>query len=252
MSGTVTANVLEYGTGALNISACRVPPTGESRPRVGEPSQGRRYTENGGTNIAALPGVRGGDPAGRWPTNVVFSHPPLLADDGWPVGDACADGCVPGCPVAELDRQSGHLKSGANPTRRSADKSRIAYRAFAGQTECVPARGADEGGASRFFPTFRYEAKAPTSERPRVDGVAHETVKPLALLRWLVRLVTPPGGTALDSFLGSGTTAEAALLEGFNCVGIERDARYLPLIRARLAKPLQPALDLFSEEGGVA
>src|SRR5690606_23610939 len=106
----------------------------------------------------------------------------------------------------------------------------------------------DEGGASRFFPTFRYEAKAPTEERPRVNGIAHPTVKPLDLCRWLVRLVTPPGGTILDPFAGSGTTLEAALIEGFQCIGIEREADYLPLIKARITKPLEPVLDL----GGIA
>ena len=90
----------------------------------------------------------------------------------------------------------------------------------------------DSGGASRFF----YCAKAPTKERPRHDdGTAHPTVKPLTLMRWLVRLVTPPGGTVLDPFTGSGTTLEAALLEGFHAIGIEANPDYLPLIRQRLA-----------------
>ena len=68
------------------------------------------------------------------------------------------------------------------------------------------------------------------------DGTktAHPTVKPLALMRWLVRMVTPPNGTVLDPFAGSGTTLEAAMLEGFNVTGIEREADYLPLIQARL------------------
>lgn len=64
--------------------------------------------------------------------------------------------------------------------------------------------------------------------------MAHPTVKPLELMRWLVRLVTPPGGVVLDPFLGSGTTAEAARAEGFQCLGIERESDYVPLIRARL------------------
>ncbi|MEE6280177.1 DNA methyltransferase [Georgenia sp. MJ170] len=102
----------------------------------------------------------------------------------------------------------------------------------------------------RFFPTFRYEAKAPTHERPVVDGVSHPTVKPLELMRWLVRLVTPPGGTVLEPFAGSGTTVEAAVLEGFDCVAVEREAEYLPLITSRLSKPLTPALDLGSLGGG--
>ncbi len=89
--------------------------------------------------------------------------------------------------------------------------------------------------------------RAIAAERPKVDGVAHPTVKPLDLMRWLVRLVTPRGGLVLDPFAGSGTTAEACIVEGFRCVTIERDATYLPLIAARLKKPLQPALDLFGE-----
>jgi site-specific DNA-methyltransferase (adenine-specific) len=93
------------------------------------------------------------------------------------------------------------------------------------------------GGASRFFPIFRYAAKASSRERPQVDGAAlHPTVKPLDLMRWLVRLVTPPGGVVLDPFAGSGTTLEAAVLEGFDSVGIELMPEYRPLIEARLKR----------------
>jgi site-specific DNA-methyltransferase (adenine-specific) len=92
----------------------------------------------------------------------------------------------------------------------------------------------DTGGASRFFPSFRYQAKAPKSERPKVNGIAHPTVKPLALMRWLVRLVTPPDGTVLDPFAGSGSTLQAARDEGFHAIGIEQEEHYLPLIRQRL------------------
>lgn len=94
----------------------------------------------------------------------------------------------------------------------------------------------DQGGASRFF----YTAKADSNERPRVDGIAHPTVKPLSLMRWLVRLVTPPGGVVLEPFAGSGTTVEACLLERFRCVAIEREADYLPLILARIHRRLDP------------
>lgn len=83
---------------------------------------------------------------------------------------------------------------------------------------------------SRYF----YVAKAHRSERPVVNGIAHATVKPLALMRWLVRLVTPAGGTVLEPFAGSGTTVEACILEGFHCIAIEREAEYLPLIQARI------------------
>jgi site-specific DNA-methyltransferase (adenine-specific) len=112
----------------------------------------------------------------------------------------------------------------------------------------------DTGGASRFFKVaksdergaisehfprefdapFMYASKAPKRERPVVDGVAHSTVKPLSIMRWLVKLVTPPGGVVLEPFAGSGTTVEACLLEGFNCIAVEREAEYLPLIMHRV------------------
>ena len=83
---------------------------------------------------------------------------------------------------------------------------------------------------------FFWVAKPGPSERPEVDGVKHPTVKPLGLMRELVRLATPPGGVVLEPFAGSGTTAEAALLEGHPVIAIERDANYLPLIQARVAR----------------
>jgi site-specific DNA-methyltransferase (adenine-specific) len=92
------------------------------------------------------------------------------------------------------------------------------------------------GGASRFM----YTAKADSGERITHNGVAHPTVKPLDLMRWLVRLVTPPGGLILDPFAGSGTTVEAALLEGFRCVAIEREPDYLPLITQRINRRRDP------------
>jgi site-specific DNA-methyltransferase (adenine-specific) len=228
LAGTVAGNVLEHGCGALNIEGCRVEGAKRS-PGYAESSVGtahvsgslenpRRY-QNKDTSV------------GRWPTNVVFSHLPECGpDDTTP--------CVEGCAVAELDRQSG-----ITPSNARVNKGRgLGYHGGNGE------RGAwstnDTGGASRFFPTFRYQAKAPASERPKVNGVAHETVKPLALIQWLTRLITPPGGTVLDPFLGSGTTAEACLLEGFRCIGIEKDERYMPLIKARIGKPLQPGLGI--------
>lgn len=94
----------------------------------------------------------------------------------------------------------------------------------------------DRGGASRFFPVFKYQAKAPKRERPVVDGVKHPTVKPLALMDWLVTLITPPGGTVLDPFAGSGATLEAARDAGFNSIGMEAHFPYVSLILERLGE----------------
>ena len=96
----------------------------------------------------------------------------------------------------------------------------------------------DTGGASRFF----YVPKANSSERPRAGDVAHPTVKPLELMRYLVKLVTPPGGTVLEPFAGSGTTLEACVVEGFAVIGIELTEDYLPLITQRITKPTQQVL----------
>jgi len=219
LSGTVAANVLEHGTGALNIGACRVQMSQEDADfirKTARPNSAGMQHRGQVMNRPPTPTVNVHD-GGRWPTNVVLDEH----------------------QAAELDAQSGTLKSGANPTRRGSDKFRNAYGDFAGQTECVAHRGADEGGASRFFPVFRYEAKASTEERPVVDGVSHPTVKPLDLMRWLVRLVTPPGGLVLDPFAGSGTTAEACIHEHMRCITIEREADYLPLIVGRLTKPIE-------------
>lgn len=210
LTGTVAANVLEHGTGALNIDACRVE-TYSAGPGTTPAAQdgGKRSAMAGDMDRVAYDGSKG-----RWPANVILD-------------EHTAD---------LLDQQSGELTSGANPTRRGSDKFRDAYGEFTGQEECTPARGADSGGASRFF----YVAKAPTSERPRVDGIAHPTVKPLDLMQWLVRLVTPSGGTVLEPFAGSGTTVEACILEGFSCIAIEREADYLPLIVQRINRRRDP------------
>lgn len=100
------------------------------------------------------------------------------------------------------------------------------------------------GIGADIFPVFRYEPKAGRHERPRVNGVEHATVKPLELMRWLCRLLTPAGGVILEPFAGSGTTLEAAALEHFQCVGIEAEADYLPLIKSRFDKPLEMPFEL--------
>src|SRR5699024_2907 len=218
LAGTGPANVLEHGTGAPNVAPTRIGEAVETWPKsraypLNSRDMHHNYTDGGSETVAT-----GAVPSGRWPTNV-------LLDDS---------------QAEALDEQSGELASGANPTRRGSDKSREAYGDFKGQEECTAARGADSGGASRFFPTFRYEGKAPKSERPKVNGIAHPTVKPLDLCRWLVRLVTPPGGTVLEPFAGSGTTVEACVIEGFKCVAIEKTDEYLPLITQRINRQRDP------------
>jgi hypothetical protein len=234
LAGTVAATVLEHGTGALNIDGCRI----GSADKLVRPAVRRRDNDVYGKGLGA--GVQD-EPVGRWPTNLVFSHSPECVED---------EPCAPDCPVAELDRQSGDRPGGRFPGRQTVEPGSANGTMNGGWSGTIgPARRLDGGGASRFFPTFRYEAKAPASERPKLpDGTVWPTVKPLDLMRWLVRLITPPGGTVLDPFAGTGTTGEAALIEGFRSVLVERDPSAVELIKTRLSKPIAPTLDLFGEE----
>jgi hypothetical protein len=247
---TTAANVLLHGTGALNIDGCRTPAGQDHRDKcasvVGIASQ--RNGDTGGERTGAR--ADSAHVAGRWPTNVLLTHQPLLDAGGQVIGDACAEGCVPGCPVADMDQQSeGKRASKPSRTGSSGGPGGSIYGGGKGlPRDYAPVSRDDGGGASRFFPVFRYEAKAPASERPRLpDGTAHPTVKPLALMRWLVRLITPPGGVVLDHFAGTGTTLEACVIEGFNSIGVDENQAHADLTVIRLAKPV--ALDLF---GGVS
>jgi site-specific DNA-methyltransferase (adenine-specific) len=201
ISGTVAANVLAHGTGALNIDGCRV----EGGP-ISSVAGGTR--RSGGIMGESTP-LGGWEPShtGRWPANVALD--PSTA--------------------AEVDRQSGQTTSRkGDPARGTTKRGMFANSEF----NQVGSEYDDAGGASRFF----YVAKATQEERPNVDGIAHPTVKPLALMRWLVRLVSPPGGLVLEPFAGSGTTVEACIREGVRCIAIEREADYLPLIHARIER----------------
>lgn len=255
LDGTVAANVLAHGTGALNIDGARVGTDG-SRTNSRK-TDSDKYGAMGPLETVVREGV------GRWPANIVFTH------------DARCDGeCVDGCPVAELDAQSGVSKSAWVPR---GDKPKAPDANVYGKYDKrIDSGHNDAGGASRFFTVtewdltadapFRYVAKPAKKERnagldglPKQqgggmagtvdkslktgsgnerDGTAqnfHPTVKPVALMRWLVTLVTPPGGIVLDPFLGSGTTAVAAILEGFEWRGCEMTEEYLPIIEGRTA-----------------
>ncbi len=373
--GTVAENVQAHGTGALNVDGCRI----NADEALVRPSIQRFDNTAYGKGLGA--GVQDEPAAGRWPANVTLSHLPeceavgtrkvktgeavnrnrsgekpatvygtygtderdvTYGEDG--TETVIAYNCAPGCPVAELDRQSGELHS-QDPRTRDAFAPRSGVIGFADGGQHY----GDTGGASRFF----YTAKASRAERnagldgfeERAAGVTqmrapeegdkevyafnhppgigqwlrerreiagltikdvaahfpsatggltgciwnweneanrptvaqwrtlkevigfddrydeamttlvdvpreqttleggprsrarnnHPTVKPIDLMRWLVRLVTPPDGTVLDPFAGSGTTGCAAMLEGVDFIGIEREAEYVEIAKARIA-----------------
>jgi DNA modification methylase len=279
LAGTVAQTVLTHGTGALNIDGCRLGATGERLDggRISSSTDGwdRPYKRDPETRAAHIAAgdvkVERAESLGRWPANVA------LDDDA----------------AALLDEHSGELTSGTavGGLHRRSNKTANCYGRFAGgRTEGDVTYG-DTDGASRFF----YTAKASGAERnaglsslpdagmsddgygsiqtPKLDRAAprenwtprpvkniHPTVKPLALMRWLVRLVTPPDGLVLDPFTGSGTTGCAAVLEGFRFIGIEREQDYLPIARARIAwwaehpegLPIEIALQSAARQRGAA
>lgn len=208
---TVAENVLKWGTGGINIDGCRIElqEEGEDK-RLG--GKGTWKTEKMAKNV-----YKGGfsgegvtsSKLGRFPANVILDEE---------AGKL-------------LDEQSGISKS----TNKLRNNKQSVYaesegRKYGKYNDCISFGFSDSGGASRFF----YCAKA--SKKERGEGNNHPTVKPLSLMRYLVRLVTPPNGIVLDPFAGSGTTLEAATLEGFSFVGIEKQAEHIPYIKARIGR----------------
>jgi hypothetical protein len=248
VEGTIAANVLKHGTGGLNIDACRV--GGEPSPSV-ERRKSAAPRESIGSTGWVTPArppeynvQRAGEALGRWPANLMLSHSPACvhvdADD-----DTDLWACVPGCPIRALDAQSGPsggCAPASGPTLGKLGKHGVYGKAKGENMGAVAFHGKVDG-ASRFFMRFDpndapfiYLPKTSTKERK--EGLAernsHPTLKSVALMSYLCRLVTPPGGVVLDPFMGSGTTGVAALREGFRFIGIERESEYFAIAEARL------------------
>ena len=215
--GTVANNVLAHGVGGLNIDACRVA-TDEAIAchRGTNGAAGNTY----GNRDEYIPGSANAENThtkGRFPANVLLDEH----------------------AAKEMDKQSGVLKGRVGMTKHGSGTNSV-YGTYERSAQSLVTDGhADSGGASRFFPVFKYQAKAPKKERPviiREDGkkIQHPTVKPLKLMEWLVTLITPEGGTVLDPFAGTGTTLQAATNKGFRPIGIEADTDYIQLIHQRM------------------
>lgn len=251
--GSVADNWLEHGTGALNIDGTRIPGQWTSWRR------GDGSINPDGAGFGSWVESVGGDPGnaarnpesplGRWPSNVLLSDPELFDEPNpYVVGSGAVMG--PSAPA-----------SGPTWEGPSGSPSRSPFKG----TDRDPQFYGDSGGYSRFFiipkadrtdrepvlrtdrgPVLRTDRSTSLTAEGRTDPFAekftrstaranvHPTVKPVDLMRHLVRLVTPPGGTVLDPFLGSGTTAIAAEMEGFDWIGIEREAEYVAIAEARL------------------
>jgi site-specific DNA-methyltransferase (adenine-specific) len=204
LDGTVAENTLTWGVSGLNIDATRIP---------------GRVQKGAANNFIFTPGSDSDDGyvkgtgahfhnKGRWPANLI------LDEDSAELLDEQSGVSRDGVAV----RRNGNSGAGMFPVKIADDSADVG---FGGQ-----------GGASRFF----YVAKA--SKRDRNEGLenanAHPTVKPTALMRYLIKLVTPEGGTVLDPFTGSGSTGKAALLDDYHFIGAELTEEYLPIIEGRL------------------
>lgn len=193
---TVAENVLKWGTGAININDCRI--------ATADNLNGGAYSkDNGRESLFGMTdtGKNFQQPNGRWPANIILDEEAAMA----------------------LDEQSGHLKSGGQNYSSNAESM------FGTNKKFSPSRFAgDSGGASRFF----YVAKS--SKRERGEGNNHPTVKPIKLMEYLIKLVTPPSGTVLDPFMGSGTTGFAAKKLGFDFIGCEMSEDYFKICEKRI------------------
>lgn len=261
--GTVAANLAAHGVGAINIEDCRVEFQGDADQAAAKP-QGRATAK-----IGALAGGTQNDNArtdfiadnskGRWPANVIHD-----GSDEVLAAFPQARGQIADASSSSEKRKTQNvygtmMRGNGREGEQSADSDNDGVVGF----KMKPgARRGDTGSAARFF----YCAKA--SKADRDDGVrsalkpvvtfatangtsgkpssisegrnteyrnTHPTVKPTDLMRYLCRLVTPPGGTVLDPFMGSGSTGRGAVLEGFNFIGIEMSAEYFDLADARIA-----------------
>lgn len=199
---TVAANVLRWRTGALNIGACRVEAPGKGWPKTRRYAPGQMAGGEGNLRGQTEETIDQSD-LGRWPANVCHD------------GSDEVVGCFP-------DTTSGS----GNKNKRNHDDNNVYGKGLGrGVGDGI---GGDSGSAARFF----YSAKASKADRA---GSKHPTVKPISLMEWLCTLITPPGGTVLDPFAGSGTTGIAAQNKGFQVVLCEREAEYVTDIKARFA-----------------
>ena len=204
LEGTVAANVLAHGTGGLNVDGCRVAHDEDcrmmapSQANIDNPSEKHRQAGRREAVLELKPG-------GRWPANLIH--------DG-------SDEVVGLFPA----------NAGAFAPVRGSEPSKPAKNTYGEYARGGGAFHNDTGSAARFF----YTAKA--SRDDRSDGNTHPTVKPTDLMRYLCRLVTPPGGVVLDPFMGSGSTGKAAMLEGFEFIGIEREAAYHAIAESRIGR----------------
>ena len=258
LAGTVAANVLEWGTGAINVDGCRVAAL-DGVPSFTHRSEQSANCYGDGRNGSNRTGET--STAGRWPANVIHDGSDEVLSY-FPAAPGQQADISPTAPSPKTGNVYGKMNREGEASANDENAGMVGFKMRPG------ARRLDTGSAARFF----YCAKASKAERdaglegmplrgknevygkglntatkldPRphtTEGVAnrplrsnhHPTVKPVSLMRYLCRLITPPGGTVLDPFMGSGSTGVAALLEGFHFAGIEMEQEYIDIAQRRI------------------
>lgn len=255
--GTVVKNILTYGTGGINIDDSRIGSSGGTQASQTFPNSETVSAYGNGLNGNKKPVPTG---EGRWPANVMFAHTvecvqisegtieSVPAEEvsggiwkestGKPAGPTYNETpavweCPEWCPVWELDQQGDASRffyvSKASKRDRNEGLDEVEEQSLGAKGNGLN-RSCESCGKRQLEGC---ECPNPTFVNPTAKNF-HPTVKPTQLMRYLIRLVTPPGGTVLDPFTGSGSTGKAALLEKFNFVGIELTEDYLPIIEGRL------------------
>lgn len=255
LDGTVAANVLKHGTGALNIDGCRI--------QTSDDLNGGAYNEAGnrtvsgslnpsGMNVAgATVGTPFVQPIGRWPANLMHDGRDevvaLFPESAGQLADASSSSSSRKTQNVYGSMKRGNSRDGESSAESQNDGS-VGFKLKPG------ARRGDSGSAARFFwcpktssadrhdglqhPGNQFEYGSTPRDSEKIEagrkGNHHPTVKPTELMRYLCRLVTPPGGTVLDPFAGSGSTLKAAELEGFSAIGIELDPAYVEIAKRRI------------------
>jgi site-specific DNA-methyltransferase (adenine-specific) len=242
LDGTVAANVQKWGTGSINIDGCRV---GTEQTKTCE------KTEMYGTSGRAKDQAQGFrprrydnrhqpekiNPPGRWPANLIHDGSEEVLELFPETATWQGKRTKPGTGYVfngHGDKPIGHIGRLAD----SGSAARFFYCAKASRAE---REAGCEGMAERFLATMGDGIGAREHNESQPTAWAknhHPTVKPLALMRYLCRLVTPPGGTVLDPFMGSGTTGMAAKAEGFEFIGIEKEKEYVEIAERRMAATL--------------
>jgi site-specific DNA-methyltransferase (adenine-specific) len=248
---SIARNVLKWGTGGLNIDVCRIEGIfWQAHKATGFASE-KIFTRGAAPIIDNIP-----DEGGRYPANLILTHSLFCTPEG----------CDSSCPCYALDQQSGQSKSQKATETKNRFASNTIYRDQLPGGISPDNTYEDEGGASRFFNQFRldpeedfgwlmaYINKPAPKERKDAFGDRnnHPTVKSLELMNWLIRLITPADGIVLDCFGGSGTTPLAARNAGFKYLAIEKEDKFIDIIKRRLAKGslddlVNGELDIFKE-----